>query len=152
MKTTDIVWVCGLLEGEGTFLYNKQSIPMIQVGMTDKDVVERVARILGTKAMGPYRPTPNPKHKSRYVATVSGKRAIGWMMTLLPMLGERRRARVLEHIASWKHYVRKDRKGFIGPRLPMKVRSKTPMSDYRIDRLLGRVRRRFEAKQNSLDK
>lgn len=50
MEKHEIIWLAGLLEGEGCFNYRadrKQA--RISVEMTDQDVLERVAGLFGTK-------------------------------------------------------------------------------------------------------
>lgn len=45
MELKDLYWLAGLLEGEGCFTYSG-STPMVQLQMTDKDVVERASLLL----------------------------------------------------------------------------------------------------------
>lgn len=58
--------------------------------MADRDIVQRVADMFGTRLLGPYM-GKNPLHKPRYLAQVNGKRAAAMMMTLYTWLGERRK-------------------------------------------------------------
>ena len=54
MKETDLTWLAGLLEGEGSFLKAPPSdpnCPRISLEMTDKDVVERAALLMQGKAV-----------------------------------------------------------------------------------------------------
>jgi len=63
----DLVWVAGLLEGEGTFTPHRQkrkskktqkvrrsSQPRVQFQTQDKDVADKLAALLGHHVLGPY--------------------------------------------------------------------------------------------------
>jgi hypothetical protein len=97
----DIAWLAGLLEGEGCFSRRGNCIT-IQVYMTDLDVVERAATMLGAPSVGrrvdPLRPNDLPC----YYCTVSGPSAAAWMMTLYCLMGDRRKARIRELLAIFK--------------------------------------------------
>ena len=99
MELKDIYWVAGILEGEGSFGFYRGS-PCIQVQMTDKDVIERVASILGLNMRSPW--VRKDGHKPVWSCVASGKKAAQWMMTLLPILGERRREKVEDSIRKWR--------------------------------------------------
>jgi hypothetical protein len=51
----DIIWAAGLFEGEGTILLGApKTYAQVRLGMTDRDVVERFARIMGFGAIATY--------------------------------------------------------------------------------------------------
>src|SRR6266850_7349629 len=95
-----IAWAAGLFEGEGCFnAYVRKSgkIQMqVVLGMTDSDVVNRFAQIIGFGSVTHGRMTREgnkPLHEWRlYEAT----KVRAFIALLLPYLGERRRARALE--------------------------------------------------------
>ncbi len=91
----EIVWLAGYLEGEGCF-YKKKDCPtvMIQVASVDKDIIERVAKILN----GPIRILKPRKesHQIQYCITIASKKAVGVMRTILPFMGQRRKAKIEE--------------------------------------------------------
>lgn len=96
----DIHWLAGLLEGEGWFGWSKSRGPSIQLEMTDRDVVERVG-ILWYR--GVYRRPPRKEGwLETYRVEIRGKDAIGWIMTILPHMGNRRTAKIREIIEQWK--------------------------------------------------
>lgn len=108
-STKDIYWLAGLFEGEGSFnarssQRSKRAHPILQIGMTDRDIIERAAVLLrhtggiGIEGLG----TTARRTKPLFRIVISGPRAIGWMMTLYPLLGERRRLRIHEIIDGWK--------------------------------------------------
>ena len=114
IKLTDIAWLGGLLEGEGSFFWESYTHrqrgreyyyerPLISLFMTDADTVDRAARLLGNNSyVADYDKRAN--HKPGKKVQIYGKRAIGWMQTIYPFLGERRKAKVREIISKYKAY------------------------------------------------
>jgi hypothetical protein len=106
ISSGDIRQLAGLLEGEGTFRLVKRAgrprLPMIAVNMTDEDVIRWAARLLGGR-VSLCKKKRLPHHKQQYLTSVSGSKAVGWMMTLYMFLGTRRRARIREVLDYWKH-------------------------------------------------
>lgn len=98
ISTQQIAWLAGLLEGEGSFMWTKT--PVISVQMTDRDIVCRVASIIGGNVAGPY--VNKYGHKPTWACRVYGPRAAGWMMTLFTFLGERRQAKISDVLTIWK--------------------------------------------------
>ena len=95
IKTRDIIWLAGLLEGEGCFRLKEGKYPVITLGMTDEDVVVRVASLTKRKVS---------HYRNVYDTRVYGARAISWMMTLYPYLGKRRRSMVASIIKFWREH------------------------------------------------
>lgn len=109
MDDKDFFWLVGLLEGEGCFSTSNQRskykgrsylyvYPKIVLRMTDRDVVERAANLLGgcgVRLVPRHRP-----HKDIFECELMGARALRMMRLLLPHLGIRRQARVREHLAT----------------------------------------------------
>ena len=107
ITSQEIAWVAGILEGEGYFhcqeppaRHSKNPQPSIRLRMTDKDVVDRVGKLFGGKVGKLAGRTTS--HKDIWQVAVSGSTAAGWMMTLLPFLGERRKAKVIYCLKRWK--------------------------------------------------
>ena len=99
MKSLDIAWAAGLIEGEGCPHYNGS--PRLSLAMTDEDVVRRFAGLFGGNVA--RRDRVNPKAtKPVFVWSACGKRAIGAMLTLYSLLGSRRRAKIRAIILEWK--------------------------------------------------
>jgi hypothetical protein len=97
---TELAWIAGLVEGEGCIRYAKTS-PELTVGMTDRDVITRLAAFWGISPRIAQQQR-QPHWKVQYVARMNSNAAIGWMMTLYAWLGERRRAKIREVIAQWR--------------------------------------------------
>ena len=109
--TKDICWLAGILEGEGSFTLGvvgktlpKKRTPKITIGMSDEDVVRRVASILGSKSCytRPQSTGVITGTKPMYRTECQGARAAGWMMTLYPLLGLRRQAKVQQVLKYWR--------------------------------------------------
>ena len=94
----DISWLAGLVEGEGCFTKCRESI-RISVAMTDQDTVNKVATVWGTP-VGVW--TTRGSNKTPYSTVICGNAAAGWMMTLYPLLGGRRQARIRELLKIWR--------------------------------------------------
>ena len=89
----DLVWLAGLLEGEGAFDLHRGKYPRIRLGMTDRDVVGRAATLLGGKVRLSLKPAPA---KAMWHVEVSGTKALSAMTALLPLMGARRSAKIAE--------------------------------------------------------
>ena len=95
-------WLVGILEGEGTFIRASSSspgLPGVRVSMTDRDVIERVAALLG-RATQTLR-ARKPHHKRPYATTIKGAPAVQLMKAVRPFLGNDRQAHIDRSIASW---------------------------------------------------
>ena len=105
---TEIAWLAGLLEGEGSFTLRrtgkgKYNTPAIDISLTDKDVLTRAAHLLGTQPSRAYKfKNSKEHHKPHYACRLAGRRAVGWMMTLFSFLGERRRQRIMGVVVEWR--------------------------------------------------
>jgi len=93
LKTTDLHWLAGILEGEGCFRLstggskNGGGTPEITLSMTDADIVEK-AKALMCPSKRIYVQSFASK-KTAYSFRPNGSVAAGWMMTLYPPLSER---------------------------------------------------------------
>lgn len=101
MDSATAHWLAGLLEGEGTFLKappSEPNSPAIRVEMTDKDVIERVARIFCRAVI---RNTPRHEDfKVPYATSIRGRDAVMIMLALRSLMGERRQAAIDQAVAS----------------------------------------------------
>jgi hypothetical protein len=93
-------WAAGLFEGEGCFYVRSRRRVGAQLAMTDRDVVERFAAIVGLGTL--HRKEPRRSHwQHQYVwQTQSAQPVRDLIARFWPYLGERRRARaraVLAH-------------------------------------------------------
>ncbi len=103
-----IKWLAGLLEGEGHFRIGKSYTdrsPRITIGMTDRDVVEKVAKVFNTATLGPYSNQRRTRkaRKPIFVAQVGGVKGLAIMLDVFSYLGERRRQRIVSVLDTWEH-------------------------------------------------
>lgn len=98
IRSVDIAWLTGLLEGEGHFCMSGRSI-LIAVNMTDRDIIERAAALMGGHI---YDLPVRANHRPQSRAQVKGPGAAGWMMTMYPLLGTRRREQVERALLGWR--------------------------------------------------
>lgn len=103
LSKKDKYWLAGLLEGEGTFMEGPPSdprAPVVQVSMTDEDVMERVATLLGYVCINP--PLRNLAFKPIYIVRLRGKRAVELMQLLKLLMGKRRQEQIQRALACYK--------------------------------------------------
>lgn len=109
-ETSELAWLAGLLEGEGSFAVIRNHVrgrtyeyPQIVVTMTDQDVIERVAHLFGNSVyhLGVPKSHDNRARLPQYRAQVSGASAAAWMRRLLPLMGARRGRRIQEVLDSY---------------------------------------------------
>lgn len=107
MQTATIAWLAGVIEGEGSFSDGHYAPPgqrgsvRIDIAMTDRDIIERVAAIF--RANVRVRQMPDGR-KTSYVTTCCGKRAAGLMMSMFHFMGIRRRAKIKELLQQWRTF------------------------------------------------
>lgn len=100
-RSTEIAWAAGLFEGEGSFgAYKCRTTWNVtaQIMMTDLDVLERFASVVGIgKAVLVPRSATTSGRKQIYRWRVNGKADTRYVIALLlPWLCSRRRAKALE--------------------------------------------------------
>lgn len=103
ISTTDpiiVAWVAGILEGEGCFDVHKGVYPRIRVKMGDKDVIDRISKLW--KCRTAERKDNRPRCSCMYEASVTGDRALQWMRSIFALMGERRRAKILEIMQAYE--------------------------------------------------
>ncbi len=95
MSLTELHWLAGWLEGEGSFMApppSKPRCPRISAQAKDKDVVLEAARLMQIKPG--FEKSRKPQWSSTWRVLLQGRRAITLMLALEPLLGERRRAQI----------------------------------------------------------
>lgn len=97
MRDTDIAWLAGIIEGEGTIIIpsDKKLQVNIIVGMTDKDVVQRCHEITG---IGTFRSSWTKQgNKQNYKWCVYKQKDVARiLLAIVPLMGERRKKRIEE--------------------------------------------------------
>lgn len=104
----DLAWVAGIYEGEGClslrdngYKGNNKYVTM-RICMTDKDILDRVARIIGMGDVKLITPPSRAGKKPMYEWKLG--RWDQWypfVMAIFQWLGERRQAKVVEAVRLW---------------------------------------------------
>ncbi len=104
ISVADIHWMAGFCDGEAYFGIRK-STPVIAIAQKDIWPLEKVSSLFGGKIYnlmgGGYKKEgrlPRPMN----VLHMNGKRAIGVMMTLYPLLSPRRQEKIKSVIDTWR--------------------------------------------------
>ncbi|UDL14635.1 LAGLIDADG endonuclease [Arthrobacter phage KeAlii] len=92
----DLLWLAGLLEGEGTFDAHRGKYPRIRLAMTDRDIVGRAASLMDAKIRLSLHTAPA---KPTWHTEISGQRAAEIMSQILPFMGTRRSGKIAEVLA-----------------------------------------------------
>ena len=87
----DLLWLAGLLEGEGSFDAHRGKYPRIRLAMTDRDVVGRAASLMDSKIRLALHPEPA---QPTWHTEISGERAADIMRDILPHMGTRRSGKI----------------------------------------------------------
>lgn len=108
-QVREIYWLAGLLEGEGWFSMTNGYV-QIGVKMTDLDTIMRARDIMNPGGhIQVYK--ANPPRQAQYALSLYGVTAAQWMMTIYPLMGVRRKARIAQLLQHW----RSQRKGGKAP-------------------------------------
>jgi len=77
--------------------------PKIKIGMTDRDVIEKVADLFGIEYIAEI---DREDYKTSYKVQVRGTKAMDLMRELYPLMGERRQQQIDEAINSYDELYR----------------------------------------------
>ena len=94
--STELYWLAGLLEGEGSFLKGPPSrprCPILQLAMTDSDIVARVADLFGRRVFRSDRGV-DLGFKPAYLTALKGAGAAQLMAAVRPLMGARRQTQI----------------------------------------------------------
>lgn len=98
LSDLEVGYLAGLVDGEGwigTARDRGRITPVVQLRMSDEDIIQRASGALGVS----YRQNTCPSHveggyKPQFQIDVRGRRALALLDLLYPILGERRRDRI----------------------------------------------------------
>ncbi len=92
----DLYWLAGFLDGEGYFGSSgkRKSSPLISVSQKGRELLDRLVILLK------HGKVYTCKDKFAYYCT--GRRSIEVMMTIFPLMSEKRRSEIKRTIKSWK--------------------------------------------------
>ena len=113
MKQTDLHWLAGLIEGEGSIskVAKSQHSWQLQIGMSDLDVLEKAGKLLDAKVYGHKYKLKQPHYKQQWRITIAHKDKLRRLLpTLIPLMGERRRAKMEEAMWDMENYTTQEMK------------------------------------------
>lgn len=87
----DVIWLAGLAEGEACIDLHRGKYPRFRVAMTDRDVVGRVATLIGSRVRLSMKPAP---YAATWHAEVQGEKAAAVLLAILPHMGSRRSGKI----------------------------------------------------------
>lgn len=118
----ETAWLAGLMEGEGSFgnYSKKTSVDLrLQLGMSDRDVIEKAAKLLGKEHIHTYSRLGQGgyriHHKPLHVLLIRGYLAARTMEAILPYMGERRSAKIRELLEIWNSREKRTRERGLPP-------------------------------------
>lgn len=88
---SDVIWLAGLLEGEGTFDLHRGRYPRVRIGMVDRDVIGRAATLMGVAVTTRFHSAP---YQASFHAEATGEKAEQIMAAVFPYMGARRSGRI----------------------------------------------------------
>lgn len=101
-----LLWLAGVLEGEGTFLKPIPSSPrrpIVSCRMTDFDVVNLVAKGFGMSVQA----NAKGHHRTEFATCLRGSRAAELMRTLRPVMSRRRQQAIDRALRNYRAPIRK---------------------------------------------
>lgn len=104
IRKVDLYWLAGLLEGEGSFGFypkGKNGSARIFIGMSDRDVIDRMKEITGATC-NVFERVPYEGAKISHILSITGRRAAGIAMMVYPLMGKRRQQAIRAMLAEWK--------------------------------------------------
>jgi hypothetical protein len=103
MKDEDFHWLCGFLEGEGSFMKGPPSqpnYPIISVTSIDEDVIQKVSLLFGVKYCLANK---RQQHwQQSYVIRIYGSKAVDLMTKMRPFMSRRRQKQIDTAILSYQ--------------------------------------------------
>lgn len=110
MNESEVAWLAGIYEGEGSCAITTGRAIRVEIVMTDEDIVQRVQALTG---FGSVRTLPqrNEKYKTAYIWSIGSIEAVMFLQSILPWLGERRAARAEKAIDNWTNNKKQSSKG-----------------------------------------
>src|SRR5262245_27664732 len=101
LAPADRDWLAGLLDGEAYFGTSGRGIAAIQLAMTDRDIVQRVADLMRVAV---YERHYLPPRQNQWRMSVYGAAAIGVIEQISPLLCHRRQERVASFLVHLPAY------------------------------------------------
>lgn len=100
LTATELAWVAGIIEGEGSFLlqtggHRRRPVGVIVVMMTDEDVLLRLARYVGAGDVRAVNQTAHPERRALWCWRITRTNdVVALARQLRPLMGERRQGQL----------------------------------------------------------
>lgn len=96
-----IIWLAGLIEGEGCFTYTLQNGPRVSIKMVDEDTIIKISAIW----KAPYHKINKQKStwQDSYMISIYGSKAIQWMLSIYSLMSIRRKNKIRSIVQQWKN-------------------------------------------------
>ena len=104
MKTEEIAWAAGLLEGEGYFGAGDRRYPYISIEMTDKDVLKKLRQVFPFGEIKTIDNTRKNGIESYRMYLSSQEKVKDIIKKIRPWMGTRRKQRMDELIQMYDKY------------------------------------------------
>lgn len=103
IRTVDLYWAAGFLEGEGCFYSDSQrnSHSRVTASQVQREPLDRLVLLFGGHVRGPHKNSTGRTNQPIHDWTVSGAVARGIMMTLYAMMSPRRKEQIRDSLAIW---------------------------------------------------
>lgn len=111
MSVTEVAWVAGIMEGEGYFYVGQRTakdgslypIFNLRLNMTDRDIVDRFAAVVGMGTVRGPLPVQEAHHKPAYSWSICQRNEVAcFCRAVLPWMGERRGARIGQILSAYE--------------------------------------------------
>jgi len=94
----NIEWLAGFLDGEGCFYMNRSTC-RIQIAQKDPWPLLKVQGIIGGRFYSVKGSIPGRRYHALFL---TGRRAVGGMMTVYSLMSPRRQAKIVEILGRWR--------------------------------------------------
>ena len=103
LKTIDIAWAAGFMEGEGSFMQSR-TCPYMEVAQVQREPLDRLQSMFGGTVSLHKRKNKGPtgKWNDFYRWTLYGNAAAGVMMTFFSLMSPKRKDQIEAVINAWK--------------------------------------------------
>lgn len=98
-RRDDLLWLAGVTETTGALDCHRGRYPRLRFAATDRDVIGRVATLIGAKVRVSLKPAP---FAGSWHCEVSGRKAAEAMRALLPFMGARRSAEIVKILGAYE--------------------------------------------------
>lgn len=104
IRTVDLYWAAGFLEGEGCFYSDSQrnSHSRVTAAQVQREPLDRLVSLFGGHVRGPHKNSTGRTNQPIHDWTVSGAVARGIMMTLYAMMSPRRKEQIRASLDQWR--------------------------------------------------